>query len=107
MFAAIMCIVENPGCSLTETQQCSKAVSVNFWRICFTTSELRRGLLVPVANPEAVAALMAVAFAASDPNDPPLALALVPRPDRASHSRTHPENQPPPPTAALVAALEY
>jgi len=62
----------------------------------------RRGLLVPVANPEGVAPLLALAFAAHAPDDPPpRVLALV---------RRGPEDlfaERPPQTPALTTAIEY
>lgn len=61
-----------------------------------------RGLLVPVANPEGVAPLLAVAFAAHAPDDPPThVVALV---NRAGGK---PVTDGPPPSAALATALEY
>jgi hypothetical protein len=62
----------------------------------------RRGLLVPVANPEGVPPLLAVAFAAHAPEDPPtrvIGLVRRARDDVAS-------DQPPQPPA-LNAAMEY
>jgi hypothetical protein len=67
-----------------------------------TTLPPRRGLLVPVANPEGVAPLLAIAFAAAAPDDPSArVIALVRRPhDEAS---PHPPAHPP----ALATAVEY
>ena len=62
----------------------------------------RRGLLVPVANPEGVAPLLAVAFAAHASDDPPTrVIALARRADRDGSSG------PPPQSPALTAAVEY
>ena len=45
-----------------------------------TAAERKRGLIVPVANPEGVAPLLSIAFAAHDDGDPPVrVLALVRR----------------------------
>jgi hypothetical protein len=64
----------------------------------------RRGLLVPVANPEGVAPLIAIAVAATEPDDPPpRVIALVRRPPGADPSR----QGAPPMVAALSAAIEY
>ena len=75
------------------------------------TNTHKRGVLVAVANPEGVAPLMAIAIAASDPNDepPPRVLALVGQRAGAADSDA-PATQaqarlPPPP--ALTAAIEY
>lgn len=74
----------------------------------FARQEARRGLLVPVANPEAVAGLLAIAFAANEPNDPPpLVLALVGRPPSASAETLREEKDTAPPTTALLAAVRY
>ena len=72
-----------------------------------TPSEERRGLLVAVANPEAVAPLIAVAIAANDPADPPpLVLGLAPpAPAATGSASTNPTDVPP--TPALLAASEY
>lgn len=70
------------------------------------TTEGRRGLLVPVANPEGVAPLIAIAVAATEPDDPPpRVLGMVRRPSGGPEP-THQETAPPP-TAALPAAIEY
>ena len=75
------------------------------------TNTHKRGVLVAVANPEGVAPLMAIAIAASDPNDepPPRVLALVgQRGDAADGDAPATQAQarlPPPP--ALTAAIEY
>jgi hypothetical protein len=74
------------------------------------TTTHRRGVLVAVANPEGVAPLMAIALAASDPNDepPPRVLALIRRRDAAAGTeapRTQAQTPAPPP--ALTAAIEY
>jgi len=67
-----------------------------------TTLPARRGLLVPVANPEGVAPLLAIAFAATAPDDPPArVVALVRRPSGET-SPTAPAHPP-----ALTTALEY
>jgi hypothetical protein len=61
----------------------------------------RRGLLVPVANPDGVAPLLAVAFAATAPDDPPArVVAFVRREsDTSSGVTPHP--------VALTTAREY
>jgi universal stress protein family protein len=75
---------------------------------CTTTSEDQRGLLVPVANPEAVGGLLAIAFAAKERNDPPLrVLALVDRPHSAPAETPGGEKGAAPPTTALLAAVRY
>jgi len=62
----------------------------------------RRGLLVPVANPEGVAPLLAVAFAAGAPDDPPArVIAFVRR------SGGHAASSAPPHPPALTTSLEY
>ena len=75
------------------------------------TTTHKRGVLVAVANPEGVAPLMAIALAASDPNDepPPRVLALVRQVGGAAGAGA-PGAQaqaPPPPPPALTAAIEY
>jgi len=67
------------------------------------TAELpsRRGLLVPVANPEGVAPLLAVAFAATAPEDPPTRVFAFVRPDGREGSASAPH----PP--ALTTARDY
>lgn len=75
------------------------------------TTTHKRGVLVAVANPEGVAPLMAIALAASDPNDepPPRVLALVEQRGGAAGTGT-PGAQaqaPLPPPPALTAAIEY
>ncbi|HYA36384.1 MAG TPA: hypothetical protein VEF03_12240 [Candidatus Binataceae bacterium] len=63
----------------------------------------RRGLLLPVANPESVGPLIAIAFAAKAAGDPdPLILAMSRREERAGKSA-----QTPPATPALNAAIEF
>jgi hypothetical protein len=75
------------------------------------TTTHKRGVLVAVANPEGVAPLMAIAIAASDPNDepPPRVLGLVgQRAGAAGGDAPGTQAQarlPPPP--ALMAAIEY
>jgi hypothetical protein len=70
--------------------------------------ENQRGLLVPVANPEAVPGLLAIAFAANEPNDPPpRVLALVDRPPSASVEPQGGDKGTAPPTTALLAAVRY
>ncbi len=66
-----------------------------------TSPEDQRGLLVPVANPEAVAPLLAIAFAASPPDEPPPRVIALVRREGAADSDTAP------PTAALTAAVQY
>lgn len=64
---------------------------------------------MPVANPEAVAPLIAITFAASEPGEPPpRVIALVNRLSGSSRSeaRELPQNVAPP-TPALSAASEY
>jgi len=64
--------------------------------------------LVPVANPEAVAGLLAMVFAASEPDDPPpRVLALVERPSSESAETFGKEKDTAPPTTALLAAVRY
>lgn len=73
------------------------------------TTTHKRGILVPVANPEGVAPLIAIALAASDPNDepPPRVLALVRQmPHYAGPIAPVAESDTPPP-AVLSAAIEY
>jgi hypothetical protein len=74
------------------------------------TTTHKRGVLVAVANPEGVAPLIAIALAASDPNEEaaPLVLALVRETAGGAGSeprRVEPDG--PPPSAALSAAIEY
>jgi hypothetical protein len=74
----------------------------------FTRHEARRGLLVPVANPEAVAGLLAIAFAANEPDDPPpRVLTLVERPSSGSAETFGEEKDTAPPATALLAAVRY
>jgi hypothetical protein len=72
------------------------------------TTTHKRGVLVAVANPEGVAPLMAIALAASDPNDEPPArvLALVGRRSVAAGTEV-PGAQAQPTPSALTAATEY
>jgi hypothetical protein len=66
-----------------------------------TSPEDQRGFLVPVANPEAVGPLLAIAFAASQPDEPPpRVIALVRREGPA-------ESDAAPSTAALTTAVQY
>ena len=67
-----------------------------------TTIPLRRGLLVPVANPEGVAPLLAIAFAATAPDDPPARVVAFVRPARDESSPPSPSHPP-----ALTTAVEY
>ena len=62
----------------------------------------RRGLLVPVANPEGVAPLLGVAFAAHAPDDPPTRVIALTRRTHDEASAGHP-----PQPLALNAAIEY
>ncbi len=74
------------------------------------TTTHRRGVLVAVANPEGVAPLMAIALAASDPDDepPPRVLALIRQRDAAAGTEVPgAQAQTPPPPPALTAAIEY
>jgi hypothetical protein len=75
------------------------------------TTSHKRGILVAVANPEGVAPLMAIAIAASDPNDepPPRVLGLVgQRAGAAGGDAPGTQAQAPlPPPPALTAAIEY
>src|SRR5277367_2438311 len=67
-----------------------------------TAIPLRRGLLVPVANPEGVAPLLAVAFAATAPDDPATrVVAFV----RNTSDETSEASPPYPP--ALATAVKY
>jgi len=59
----------------------------------------RRGLLVPVANPEGVAPLLAIAFAANAPGDPPTNVIAFVREQGRESSPAHPP--------VLAAAVEY
>jgi hypothetical protein len=61
----------------------------------------RRGLLVPVANPDGVAPLLAVAFAATAPDDPPARVVAFVRRESGTSSGATPH----PP--ALTTAREY
>jgi len=64
----------------------------------------RRGLLLPVANPESVGPLIAIAFAAKAPDDPdPLILAMRRRQESAGKSAKTIA----PATPALNAAIEF
>ncbi len=67
-----------------------------------TTAQDHRGLLVPVSNPEGVAPLIAIAIAASEPDDPPPRVIALVRRSGAAESA-----QAPPATPALSAAIEY
>lgn len=75
------------------------------------TTTTKRGVLVAVANPEGVAPLMAIALAASGPDDEPAprVLALVGQRGGAEETEAPgPQTRvPPPPPAALTAAVEY
>jgi hypothetical protein len=74
------------------------------------TTTHKRGVLVAVANPEGVAPLIAIALAASDPNEeaPPLVLALVRQTDSGAGSEPRgAEPDARPSSAALSAAIEY
>jgi hypothetical protein len=75
------------------------------------TTTHKRGVLVAVANPEGVAPLMAIAIAASDPNDepPPRVLALVGQQGGAAGGDASgaQAQAPLPPPPALTAAIEY
>jgi hypothetical protein len=61
-----------------------------------------RGLLVPVANPEGVAPLLAIAFAAHAPDDPPTRVVALLRPSPGEAPKNRPPQSP-----ALSAAVEY
>lgn len=68
----------------------------------------RRGFLVPVANPEGVAPLMAVALAANLADDPPPSIiALVNRSAAANLSEPTGASAPLPATPALAVAIDY
>lgn len=63
---------------------------------------------MPVANPEGVAPLLAIALAASEPGEPPpRVIALVRPPADADRYRLNLERDPAPRTPALLAAIEY
>lgn len=62
----------------------------------------RRGLLVPVANPDGVAPLLAVAFAATAPDDPPIRVVAFVRRESRDVSSGAPPHPP-----ALTMAREY
>lgn len=61
----------------------------------------QRGLLVPVANPEGVAPLLAIAFAAAAPDDPPARVVAFVR-DESRKASGVPSNPP-----ALTTAIDY
>ncbi len=63
---------------------------------------LPRGVLVPVANPEGVAPLLAIAFAATAPDDPPTRVVAF-----VENSRSKATSQGAPLPAALTVAVEY
>jgi hypothetical protein len=73
------------------------------------TTTHRRGVLVAVANPEGVAPLMAIALAASDPDDepPPRVLALIRQRDAAAGTEVQGAQAQTPPSPALMAAIEH
>jgi hypothetical protein len=73
------------------------------------TTTHRRGVLVAVANPEGVAPLMAIALAASDPDDepPPRVLALIRQRDAAAGTEVQGAQAQTPPSPALTAAIEH
>lgn len=62
----------------------------------------RRGLLVPVANPEGVAPLLAIAFAATAPDEPPTRVVALIRREATDASSDAPIHPP-----ALTTAVEY
>jgi len=62
--------------------------------------EDQRGLLVPVANPEAVAPLLGIAFAASRSDEPPPRVIALVRRDKDADDAV-------PSTSALTAAIQY
>ena len=66
-----------------------------------TAVPLRRGLLVPVANPEGVAPLLAIAFAATAPDDPPTRVVALVR-GSGTEAASAPEHPP-----ALKSAINY
>ena len=67
-----------------------------------TTLPRRRGLLVPVANPEGVAPLLAIAFAATAPDEPPTRVVALVRRSGADATSAAPSHSP-----ALTMAVEY
>ena len=67
-----------------------------------TAIPLRRGLLVPVANPEGVAPLLAIAFAAAAPDDPPTRVVAFVRRSVGETSSDPPAHPP-----ALTSAVDY
>ncbi len=73
------------------------------------TTMHKGGVLVPVANPEGVAPLIAIALAASDPNDepPPRVLALVRQASGHAGSTAPGAEMEAPAPAVLSAAIEY
>ena len=77
-------------------------------REALTASERQaKGLLVPVANPEGVAPLIAIALAASRPGDPPpRVLAMVNR-ATGDPAASQADAAVAPSSSALVAAIEY
>lgn len=64
---------------------------------------------MPVANPEGVAPLLSVAFAAREADDPPVRVLALVRRAKAAGASTHPGSEQPaaPMTAALSAAIAY
>lgn len=67
-----------------------------------TEPDGNRGLLVPVANPEGVAPLLSIAFAAREAEDPPARVLALVRPDRAGAAPAGA-----PSSAALDVAIAY
>lgn len=65
-----------------------------------TAPDGNRGLLVPVANPEGVAPLLSIAFAAHEAEDPPVRVLALVRPSGAGQSAA-------PASAALDVAIAY
>jgi nucleotide-binding universal stress UspA family protein len=65
-----------------------------------TAPDRNRGLLVPVANPEGVAPLLSIAFAAHQADDPPVRVLALVRPADSDQSA-------PPASAALDVAVAY
>ena len=96
--------------SLTHASSSKQAASrVRVVERAETASERKRkGLLVPVANPEGVAPLIAIALAASRTGDPPpRVLAMVNRAAGDSSTPTQAQEGVAPSSGALVSAVEY
>jgi hypothetical protein len=104
------------GCALMMELEIAARAHLTGWKAAVSLDEVshamtttnKRGVLVAVANPEGVAPLMAIALAASDPDDdpPPRVLALVGHRTAAAETAA-PGAQAHSPSSALTAATEY